>query len=424
MPPRMNAEEPAVITGLGVVCPLGIGRDAVWEAFRTGKSTLRPITAFDTTGLTAKVAGEVEGFDPAVYVKPRKALKVMARDAQLTVAAAGLSRDDSGLAEGGVDPERFGVIFGGEVIRNPLEEVAWPFRGSMVEGQYDFARWGSTGMTACYPLSMLKLLPNMPACHISIGHDARGPNNSICMAEASGISAIGEATRVIQRGQADLMMAGAASSRVNAYDMLRRQISEEMSPCTDPERAGRPFDVDRDGQTRGEGAAVLTLEGRRHAEARGARIFAEVRGWGTGIDPRVAGRGFIGDCVRFAVERAVADAKLTPRDIGFVVAHGLATRQGDLAEAVALRAALPGVPVFGAKGYMGCLGVACGAVEAALAALVLDQGYLPPTAHCDKPDPECGLEVVHGAPLTTFAPTCVVVSYTAAGQATAVVLAK
>ncbi|MBA4015905.1 MAG: hypothetical protein C0483_01820 [Pirellula sp.] len=420
----MNAEAPAVITGLGVVCPLGIGRDAVWEALRSGKSALRAITDFNTAGLTARVAGEVQGFDPVVYVKPRKALKVMARDAQLSVAAAGLARDDSAIADGGLDPERFGVIFGGEVIRSPLEEVAGPFRASMIDGEYDFARWGETGMTACYPLSMLKILPNMPACHISIGHDARGPNNSICMAEASGISAIGEATRVIQRGQADYMMAGAASSRVNAYDLLRRQMSEEMSPSADLERAGRPFDTDRDGQTRGEGAAVLTLESRAHAEARGAHIFAAVLGWGTGIDPRIAGRGFIGDCVRFAVERALADAKLTPRDVGFVVAHGLATRQGDLAEAAALRKALPGVPVFGAKGYMGCLGVACGAVETALAAMALDQGYLPPTAHCDKPDPECGLDVVHGAPLTTFAPACVVVSYTAAGQATAVVLAK
>lgn len=420
----MNAEASVVITGLGIACPLGMGRAAVWESLLAARSALRPITTIDTTGLVAKVVGEVADFDPAEYVKPRKALKVMARDAQLTLAAAGLGRDDSGYTEGQVDPERFGVIFGGEVIRNPLEEVALPFQASMVDGEYDFANWGAVGMRACYPLSMLKLLPNMPACHISIGNDARGPNNTICMAEASGISAIGEATRVIQRGQADQMMAGAASSRVNAYDLLRRQLAEEVSPSTDPERACRPFDAERDGQTRGEGAAVLMLENREHAAGRGAKIYAEVRGWGTAIDPQIAGRSFGGDCVKTAIQRALADARLTPGDLGFVVAHGLATRAGDAAEAAALRAAVPGVPVVGLKGYMGCLGVACGAVETAIAALMLDAGHVPPTAHCDTPDAELGLNVVHGRPLTDFKPACVVVSYTAAGQATAIVLAK
>ncbi|MGC3967159.1 MAG: beta-ketoacyl-[acyl-carrier-protein] synthase family protein [Pirellulales bacterium] len=419
----MNAEASVVITGLGVICPLGIGRAAVWESLLAARSALRPITSFNTAGLVAKVAGEVTDFDPAAYVKPREALKVMARDAQLTVAAAGLAHEDSAFVEGQVDPERFGVIFGGEVIRNPLEEVAAPFRASMLEGVYDFSRWGE-GMNACYPLSMLKLLPNMPACHISIGNDARGPNNSICMAEASGISAIGEATRVVQRGHADQMMAGSASSRINAYDLLRRQLSEEVSPNADSERAGRPFDADRDGQIRGEGAGVLMLESRAHAEGRGAKVYAEVRGWGTAIDPQIAGRAFGGECVKNAILRALADAKLAPSDVGFVVAHGLATRKGDAAEAAALRGALPGVPVVGLKGYMGCLGVACGSVEAALAVLMLDAGHVPPTAHCDKPDAELGLDVVHGKPLTTFAPACVVVSYTAAGQATAIVLAK
>ncbi|MBL9091348.1 MAG: beta-ketoacyl-[acyl-carrier-protein] synthase family protein [Planctomycetaceae bacterium] len=420
----MSADARVVITGLGVVCPIGIGRSEVWENFRAGKSGLSPITSFDTTGLKARVCGEIVGFEPAEYVKPRKALKVMARDAQLTVAAAAMARDDAALPVDSVDPERFGVIFGGEVIRNPLTEVAQPFIGSMENGEYDFARWGTGGLAMCYPLSMLKLLPNMPACHISIGHDARGPNNTICMAEASGLSALGEATRVIQRGQADVMMGAAASSRVNAYDLLRHQLGEEVSSEESPLRACRPFDVDRDGQVRGEGAAVLILESGAHAASRGASPMAAISGWGAAGEPVGAGKTFNGDCIHRAIMKALADAKLTAKDVGFVVAHGLATRAGDRAEARALRESLPGVPVFAAKGYFGCLGTACGTVEAALAAMALAAGELPPTPHCDKPDPECGIDVVHGRPLTSFAGSCVIVSYTPAGQASALVLTK
>lgn len=417
----MSAGPSIVVTGVGVVCPLGIGRAAVSESLAAGRGGIRPVRDFDVTGLRAKVAGLIEGFDPQQYVRPRKSLKVMARESQITLAAAELARTDAQLPAAGVDPERFGVVCGAEVIRNPLEDVAEPFRGSMEEGEYSFSRWGEGGIRACFPLVMLKLLPNMPACHVSIAHDARGPNNTLCMREASGLSALNEARLALERGWADVMLAGAVSSRVNPYDLLRYQLGEELSACDDPDRACRPFDVDRDGQVLGEGAALLTLERGDFAARRGATVLAELRGFGAACEPVAPGGTIGGAAVRAAVERALADAQLSPADVGFISAHGLATRAGDAAEARALGAVLPDCPVFAPKSYFGNLGGACGAVEAAVAVLALVAGSVPPTLHCDRPDPECPINVIRAVRPTTARPTCVVVNYTGAGQAVAAV---
>lgn len=421
----MSAEASVAITGLGVVSPIGLGYQAAWDSLVAGRTGLRRISQFDPAHLRASVAGEVVDFDPAEYVKPRKSLKVMARDAQFTVAAAGMAREHAALGVDDVDPERFGVLFGGGVIRSPLEVVAAPYAACVDDdGVYEFGRWGTDGLAACFPLGMLKLLPNMLACHISIMHDARGPNNTICQGDASGLGALGEALRVVQRGQADVMFAGGAASRLNAYDLLRLQIAEEVSPCDDPLQACRPFDVARDGQLMGEGAAALLLENRKLAERRGAKILAEIIGFGTAGERVASGQAPTGRCIRDAVVRAVADAKLPPEQIGFVVAHGLGTHHGDRVEAEALHAVLPGRPVVGWKGFTGCLGSADGAFGAALAVAALQHGRVPATLHCERPDPDCPIEVVHGAPLENFVPTCVLVNYTSVGQAAAVVLAK
>lgn len=417
----MSVRPNIVITGVGVVCPLGIGRAAVAESLAAGRGGIRSIRDFDVSELRSKVAGLIEGFDPLQYVRPRKSLKVMARDSQIALAAAELARHDAGLPPGGVDPERFGVVLGAEVIRNALQDVAIPFGASTKQGVYDFANWGEDGIRSCFPLSMLKLLPNMPACHVSIAHDARGPNNSLCLREASGLSALNEARLALERGWVDVMLAGATSSRVNPYDLLRYQLGEELSACDDPDRACRPFDVDRDGQVLGEGAALLTLERGDFAARRGATVWAELRGCGAASEAVVPGEAIGGASVCAAVERALADADLSPADVGFVSAHGLATRAGDPAEARALRAVLPDCPVFAPKSYLGNLGGACGAVEAAVAVLSLVAGSVPPTLHCDRPDPECPVNVIRSAHSISARPTCVVVNYTGAGQAAAAV---
>lgn len=417
----MSQTTSVVITGLGIVSPLGVGRDAVCASLDAGRSGLRPLQ-HDATGQPAKVAGIVVDFDPTEFVKPRKALKVMARDSQFTIAAASLAHTDAKLTAGVVDPDRVGVVVGADIIRNPLTEVALPFRGSFANGEYDFANWGGTGMRDCFPLEMLKLLPNMPACHVSITHDARGPNNTVCMAEASSLSAIGESQRLLERNWADVMLAGGVSCRLNPYDLLRDSIAGEMSSCDDPHRACRPFDADRDGQIRGEGATILVLERSDFAARRGATPLAVLRATASAFEAVAPGAEPSGAAVRSAVTKALQEANLTPDQIGFVSAHGLATRAGDRGEAAALRAVVPGRPIFAPKGYVGNLGSGCGALEAALAILSLNRGRVPPTLHCDRPDPECGLNMIR-EPLANFPPTCVVVNYTSRGQAVAAVLA-
>lgn len=416
----MSQATSVVITGLGIVSPIGIGRDAVCASLDAAQTGLRRLE-HDSNGQPAKVAGIVADFDPTNFVKPRKALKVMARDSQFTIAAASLACEEAKLTAGAFDPDRVGVVVGADIIRNPLTEVALPFRGSFADGKYDFANWGGTGMRDCFPLEMLKLLPNMPACHVSITHDARGPNNTICMAEASSLCAVGESQRLLERGWADVMLAGGVSCRLNPYDLLRDSISGEMSPCDDVNRACRPFDVDRDGQVRGEGATILVLERAEYAARRGAKPLAVLRATASAFEA-VAPRGEpSGAAVRAAVVNALAEAKLTPDQIGFVSAHGLATRAGDRGEASALRTAVPGRPIFAPKGYVGNLGSGCGALEAALAILALSRGRVPPTLHCDNPDPELALNLIR-EPLANFPPTCVVVNYTPRGQAVAAVL--
>jgi 3-oxoacyl-[acyl-carrier-protein] synthase II len=205
--------------------------------------------------------------------------------------------------------------------------------------------------------------------------------------------------------------------------LLRYQLGEEVSACDDPDRACRPFDVDRDGQVLGEGAALLTLERSEFAARRGANVLAELRGFGAACETVVPGGTISGAAVRHAVGRALADAQLSPAEIGFISAHGLATGPGDAAEARALGAVLPDCPVFAPKSYFGNLGGACGAVEAAVAVLSLVGGAVPPTLHCDRPDPQCPVNVVRAVRSTTARPTCVVVNYTGAGQAVAAVLA-
>jgi 3-oxoacyl-[acyl-carrier-protein] synthase II len=423
----MSADISVVVTGVGIVCPSGIGREAAWKNLIEGRNAIGPVRSFDPGPLPIRAAGEIEGFDPAQYVKPRKALKVMARDAQLALAAAALARADANLSAEAVDPDRFGVVSGGQIIRNEIQEVAKPFQASTVDGEFHWERWGGEGLAACFPLEMLKLLPNMLGSHVSINQDARGPNNTLCMGEASGLLAAAEAASVIRRGWADWMLAGSASCRINCYDFLRLSIADEVSHA-EPERASRPFDADRDGQVFGEGAGTLMLESRAAAERRGANIRAVLRGAGSACIARhvsqTTGPTPEFEHVRTAVRRALADARMSAAEIGFVSAHGLSTREGDRREAAALRDVLPGVPVFAPKSYFGNLEAGCGSVEASIAVLALEAGRVPATLHYERPDPECPIDVIHGRPLDAFKPACVVVNYTRCGQAAAVVLSR
>ncbi|HEY5315301.1 MAG TPA: beta-ketoacyl synthase N-terminal-like domain-containing protein, partial [Pirellulales bacterium] len=247
----MSAPREIVITGIGVVSPLGIGLEPFWDALRCGRSGVGLIAGLDSSSLPVKLAAEIRDFDPLQYVKPRKSLKVMARDTQLGMTVAAMAREHARLGPGTIDPERFGVVFSADTLSAAPDDSTQGYVPCIYDGQFHMEHWGTRGLANSFPLSMLKLLPNMIACHISIAHDARAHNNTLYMGDASSLMALSEAAQVIARGAADVMLAGGASSRMQPMDWVRSCLLHELSHRSDqPERASRPFDQQRDGQVR------------------------------------------------------------------------------------------------------------------------------------------------------------------------------
>lgn len=411
-----------VITGIGTLCPLGIGRQAVEESLRLGRSGIGPITSFDTSGLPVRIAGEVKGFEPKQYVKPRKNLKVMARDSQLGVAASVLACEDAGISLGDVDPERFGVVLGADSIGSTLDSSEPSYRECLVDGEFRFKRWAKEGAAASFPLNFLKVLPNMIASHISIAHDARGPNNTIHSGELSSLQALSEATSVIRRGVADVMLAGGASSQMNPYDWVRHCLIGMLSPSGEsPENVLKPFDAGRSGQVHSEGATVLVLERLDHAASRGATPIARIAGQATVWSEQSRCEAGRHSLIR-AMAGALGDAELRAGSVGHVNANGLSTPRDDPMEARSIRAVLGDVPTTAPKSYVGNLGAAAGATEILASLLAIREGAIPFTLNYERPDPECDVNVVAGEPLEGMPRTAVVVNGTDAGQATAIVL--
>ena len=411
-----------VITGIGVLSPIGMGREAFWAALCRGQSGVGLIESFDASGLPVSIAAEVRDFEPKRHVVNRKQLKVMCRDAQFGVAAAALACRDADIRTGRIDPERFGVVLGADRICTSLDDSEPTYRACTVDGRFDFSRWGSVGMAASFPLNFLKVLPNMIASHVSIAVDARGPNNTIHQSEASGLLAVAEAASAIRRGAADVMLAGGASSQLNPFDCIRHCVMGNISHRQDdPAAAMRPFDADRDGQVWGEGAAAFILESRAHAEARGATILARLRGAASACDPPAGRASGLG--LRRAMRIALAEAKVDARQLGHVNANGLSTREDDWIESQAICDVAPDVPVTAPKSYFGNLGAATGVMEMAVSVLALGTGLVPPTLNYRRPDPQCPVQVIHGEPLASSNAAALLVNRTGIGQAVAVVLA-
>ena len=412
-----------VITGVGMVSPIGIGRAEFWSSMVEARSGVGPITHFDTSTWGVKFAGQVHDFEPKQYVRPRKSLKVMSREIQFGFTAADLAFADAGLADQSIDPERFGVVFGADMMYCDLQEMVDAFHSCITEDEFDFSFWGSKALGKMYPLWMLKYLPNMPACHIAIALDARGPNNSITLGEVSSLMAISEATRVIQRGQADRMVAGGTSTRLHAMTCVSRGESQMSHRHDDPQGACRPFDANRDGLVSGEGAGALVLESRQAAEARGANILARVIGHGNAFEPRREGDALTGDAIRRSITQALAEAKLEPEDVGHVNAHGMSEIEPDRLEAQAIRDTLGDVPVTAPKSFFGHLGAGGGAVEAMASVLAIHHDHVPVTLNYEQEDPECPVRVVRDEPLQGAKKVALVLNQASTGQAAALLIA-
>jgi 3-oxoacyl-[acyl-carrier-protein] synthase II len=309
------------------------------------------------------------------------------------------------------------------MIYSPMSDLEAAFQGCMVDGKYDHSRWGESAMSNIYPLWMLKYLPNYPACHVGIVHDARGPNNTITIGEASSLLAFGEAATCIERGMADAMLTGGTGTRLSLVSLLFSGGGKLSQRKNDAEHASRPFDKDRDGVIYGEGSAVYLLEAREHAEARGAKILARLAGWSATWENRRFGRAGDGSGFASAIDLALRKAQLKSSDIGHVNAHGESTIETDAAEACAIRAKLNDKPVLAMKSYFGNLGAGGGSVELLASLLALETGEVPVTLNYETPDPACPVNVVHSSPQPAGKPAFIKLNQSRTGQTAAVVIA-
>jgi 3-oxoacyl-[acyl-carrier-protein] synthase II len=414
-----------VITGLGVVSPLGSGIVETFDGLVEKRCGIDRIQAFDASRFSAQIAAEVHAGDvkDCVPKSYRKATKVMARDIEVAVVAAYHAVKDAGLktkcivergeADGAVDIDstRFGANIGAGLICADLVELAGALataaeRPDAAEHRgFSLKKWGVDGMASLTPLWLLKFLPNMLACHVTIVHDCQAPSNTITCGEASSHLAIGEAFRTIERGAADICICGGAESKINPMGLIRQSLLGRLTTDYNdrPSEACRPFDKSRSGMVISEGGGLLILEELERAKARGARIYAEMCGFGAAVNsshwlkPQANGRG-----LSLAIGKALADAKVKPEDVGLVNAFGVGTPAHDASEAAGIRAALgkvgTSVPVLATKGALGNNGAGSGAIDLAVTVMALYRGVIPPALNTTDVDPACGLKVVHGHP--------------------------
>lgn len=417
----MNASPEVVITGLGVVSPLGIGIEPFIESLRAGRSAVEPFSPYAERGMPLHIGSRVHDFDPEKFVH-RKTLKVMSREIQSAYAATDLALKHAGLAKGTVDPDRIGIVLGSEMLYGKIDELVEAFRHCTPDDRFHFEQWGKAAMHDIFPLWMLKYLPNMAACHVGIAHDARGPNNTITQGENSSLMAIMEAASYIQRGLADVAIAGGTGSRISEAALPFRGTVDVSLSKEDPTTVSRPFDSKRSGMVIGEGAGSLVLESRQHAEKRGAKIWARIAGFASRTEAGHREK-MTGLSISNAIRGALQMAKMEPRDVGHVNANGMSTLRDDRIEATAIREHLGDVPVTALKSYFGYVGAGCGAIELAASVWSISSGEIPRTLNYETPDPQCDIQVVHGKSMTGRAPVAIKLNHTPIGQAVALVIA-
>jgi 3-oxoacyl-[acyl-carrier-protein] synthase II len=375
-----------VVTGIGMISPLGVGNEPTWQGLLKGCSGIDRITKFDTTNYACKIAGEVRGFVPEEWIE-KKEVKKSDTFIHFAVAAAQIAVDDAKLDTAAEDGDRFGVIIGSGIGGLPLIEE---MHTKLLE----------RGPSRISPFFIPGLIVNLAAGHISIRFGCRGPSSAPATACATGAHAIGDAYKIIQREDADLMFAGGSEAVITPLAVGGFSAMRALSTRNDdPQHASRPWDLNRDGFVMGEGAGVLLLEERERAIRRGAKIYCEITGYGMSSDayhisaPSEDGGGMIR-----VMQRALKDAKLATTDIEYINAHGTSTPIGDKIETIAIKGVFGEhaykLAVSSTKSMTGHLLGAAGGLEGAISALAIKHGVMPPTMNYETPDPECDLDYV------------------------------
>ncbi|HUX86749.1 MAG TPA: beta-ketoacyl-ACP synthase II [Chloroflexota bacterium] len=382
----MSDRRRVVVTGLGVISPVGIGNEQFWDALRNGRGGVSRIRCFDPTDLLTQIAATVDDFHPEQLIS-RKEVRHMDRSTQMAVSASRMALDDAGLAEGGFDPYEFGVCFGSGI-------------GCMGTIEVEHGNFLADGPRRITPFLAPMMIPNMPAGQVSIQLGLRGVSRCIATACATGSDCIGDAFETIRRGAATHMLAGGVEATITRFVIGAFANCKALSRRNDsPETASRPFDRDRDGFVMGEGAGALVLEDRGSALARGAHIYGEILGYGATSDAyHITSPDTSGEPMSRAMQLALREAGLTPTDVDYLNAHGTSTALNDKFETKAIKLvygdAAYRVPISSTKSITGHLIGAAGAVEMIATLLCMQNSYIHPTINLENPDPECDLDYV------------------------------
>ncbi len=375
-----------VVTGIGLVIPQGVGKDEVWKKICEGVSAVGPITKFDTTDFETKIAAEVKDFDPTKFIDPKEARK-MDPFIHFAVAAASIAIEDAGLDFNRENSERVGVCIGVGL-------------GGLATLEQSFQVLRDRGPRRISPFFIPAIIPNEAPAHISIKYKIKGPNLAVATACASGAHAIGTAFRAIQYEDVDVAIAGGVEATITPLAVAGFNAMKALSTRNEePEKASRPFDRDRDGFVIGEGGAVMVLEELERAKKRGAKIYAELVGYGYNSDAyHLAAPDPEGDGAARCMMLALKDARLSPDEVDYINAHGTGTPAGDITETLAIKKVFGPraykIPVSSTKSMTGHLLGGAGSTEAVFCVLAIRDGVVPPTINYETPDPQCDLDYV------------------------------
>ncbi len=435
----------SVVTGIGLVSALGLGKDECFESMLAGNIGIDKVSSFSADKFACQLAGEAPTvkMNQMVPKTHRKSVKLMSRDIQMAVLAADDAMKDSGLNTRAnnpdgpidIDPVRSGVNIGAGSMCCDLTELSQAASGSTTDGKFDLNKWGAGGMESLTPLWLLKYLPNMLSCHVSIIYDLQGPSNCITCGESSGLMSIGEAYRQISRNKADIILAGGAESKVNAMNLMRYCLKGYVSTAynDDPKQGCRPFDSKASGIVPAEGGGILVVEEYEAAKKRGAKIYAEITGFASSFnykandedimapDPEAKG-------TTAAILKALENAGITAAELDLVVPNGNGLPSYDKAEAFAIKAALKdaadSVPVLATKSRLGSAGAGASAIDTAIAVMAMEKGVIPATLNCEEAIDDCSLNLTKAGNLEKEIKHALITSTSLGGQTAAIVISK
>lgn len=392
-----------VVTGIGAVNPMGHGVEEVWAGLKEGKSGVGYTTIFDASKFPTKISAEVKNWDITKVGENADVWKIRGRHTKFAAGAARQAMTDSGVLDSIKDPTRFGVYLGCGEGNQDFTNFSKMMAASLTPDGLDLVKFTKAGLEILNPLAEIEQEPNMPAGYVAGMFNAQGPNANCLTACAASSQAIGEATEIIRRGDADVMLSGGAHSMIHPFGVTGFNLLTALSTSNDdPTKASRPFDRKRNGFVLGEGGAMVVLEELEHAKQRGAKIHGEIMGYGTTADAyRITdihpeGRGAI-SCMKMAI----ADASLNPSDIQYVNAHGTSTSVNDRVESLACKIVFGDrayqTPVSSTKSMMGHLIAAAGVTELIVCLMAIRDNVLPPTINYENPDPDCDLDYIPNA---------------------------